>query len=250
MAKSKFEYVREFESSDRCLPNTWMVVRLDGKGFHKFADKHNFEKPNDKNALSLMNEAAKSVMKEFKEITLAYGQSDEFSFLIRRDHDLYNRRSSKISTIICSLFTSAYVFHWDHCMVGKTLLYPPCFDGRVILYPDEKNVRDYFSWRQADCHINNLYNTTFWNLVLKGGITNQQAEERLCKTVSGDKNEILFSQFGINYNNEPEMFRKGTVVYRPKDRSKRSSNVNVEHIDIINDAFWLEHPHLLNKIRE
>lgn len=33
-------------------------------------------------------------------------------------------------------------------------------------------------------------------------------------TVSGDKNEILFSRFGINYNNEPEVWKKGTVVYR------------------------------------
>ena len=25
------------------------------------------------------------------------------------------------------------------------------FDGRVVLYPTEKNLRDYLSWRQADC---------------------------------------------------------------------------------------------------
>ena len=30
--------------------------------------------------------------------------------------------------------------------------------------------------------------------------------------MSGDKNEILFSEFNINYNNLPEMFRKGTVL--------------------------------------
>ncbi len=28
-------------------------------------------------------------------------------------------------------------------------------------------------------HINNLYNTTFWTLVQKGGLTTVQAEERL-----------------------------------------------------------------------
>lgn len=33
-------------------------------------------------------------------------------------------------------------------------------------------------------------------------------------TLAADKNEILFSQFGINYNNEPEMFKKGSVVFR------------------------------------
>lgn len=32
--------------------------------------------------------------------------------------------------------------------------------------------------------------------------------------MSGDKNEILFSRFQINYNNEPEMYKKGSVVFR------------------------------------
>ncbi len=35
MAKSKFEYVKKFEQVDSCLPNTWIVVRLDGRCFHK-----------------------------------------------------------------------------------------------------------------------------------------------------------------------------------------------------------------------
>lgn len=43
---------------------------------------------------------------------------------------------------------------------------------------------------------------------------NRAAEELLAGTVSGDKNEILFSRFHINYNNEPEMYKKGSVVFR------------------------------------
>jgi tRNA(His) guanylyltransferase len=33
-------------------------------------------------------------------------------------------------------------------------------------------------------------------------------------TVSADKNEILFKRFGINYNNEEEIYKKGSVLYR------------------------------------
>lgn len=32
--------------------------------------------------------------------------------------------------------------------------------------------------------------------------------------MSSDKNELLFSKFHINYNNEPEMYKKGSVVFR------------------------------------
>ena len=81
-------------------------------------------------------------------------------------------------------------------------------------------------------HINNLFNTTFWALVEKGGISAKEAEEELKVwlaeqlprrfrtlifvkgTLAADKNEILFSRFDINYNKEPEMFRKGSVIYR------------------------------------
>lgn len=147
-------------------------------------------------------------------------------------------------------------------------------------------------------HINNLYNTTFWALVLKGGLSNVEAEKELsvCPstirsscighfwryeqgTVSSDKNEILFSRFGINYNNEDEIYKKGSVVYRqyqledqsstatattqapesqapPTELSKtqqekmrklrRKAQVVVEHVDIIKDDFWQRRPWLLS----
>jgi hypothetical protein len=35
MAKSKYEYVRKFEQNDSCLLNCWIVVRIDGRNFHR-----------------------------------------------------------------------------------------------------------------------------------------------------------------------------------------------------------------------
>jgi tRNA(His) 5'-end guanylyltransferase len=59
MAGSRYQYVKEFEVGDsKLLPKTWIVIRLDGKGFSKLSSLYNFEKPNDIRALNLMNEAA------------------------------------------------------------------------------------------------------------------------------------------------------------------------------------------------
>jgi tRNA(His) guanylyltransferase len=44
----------------------------------RFSTKYGFEKPNDKRALELMNAAARAVMAELPDITIAYGVSDEF----------------------------------------------------------------------------------------------------------------------------------------------------------------------------
>ncbi|RJE18689.1 tRNAHis guanylyltransferase [Aspergillus sclerotialis] len=113
-------------------------------------------------------------------------------------------------------------------------------------------------------------------MVQQGGMGNTEAERELQGTVSSDKNEILFSRFGINYNNEEEMFKKGSVVYRqyqleeikskgdtastsePEGESmsktqqeksrklRRKAKIIVEHIDIIKDEFWEKRPWILS----
>ena len=35
MANSKYEYVKNYEKQDALLPSTYIVVRIDGRGFHK-----------------------------------------------------------------------------------------------------------------------------------------------------------------------------------------------------------------------
>ncbi|KAG6817230.1 hypothetical protein H0H87_011287 [Tephrocybe sp. NHM501043] len=214
MAGSKFAYVRKFELPDTLLPGTFMVFRLDGHSFHRFSDKHDFVKPNDFRALELMDHAARDVMEEYPDIVLGFGESDEYSFLLRRSTDLYNRREAKIVSTLTSLFTSSYVFNWQKYFPDKPLQYPPSFDGRIVLYPQEQHVRDYFAWRQADTHINNLYNTVFWALVQQGGETTTQAHATLRGTVSKEKHEILFSRFQVNYNQIDERYRKGSVLVR------------------------------------
>ena len=96
--------IRNFELSDALLPNTYLVVRLDGKGFHRFSDKHKFRKPNDRRALDLMNTAARLVMQnsEFgKSIFLAFGESDEYSFCFDKRCSVFNRREGWAALFLC-----------------------------------------------------------------------------------------------------------------------------------------------------
>uniref|UniRef100_A0A1A9VLX9 Probable tRNA(His) guanylyltransferase n=1 Tax=Glossina austeni TaxID=7395 RepID=A0A1A9VLX9_GLOAU len=199
--------------------------------------------------LNLMTSAAQTVMEKFNDIILSYGQSDEYSFVFRKETNVYNRRSSKLLSYVTSLFTSCYVMYWPQWMGNQKLTYPPSFDGRVVLYPSDQNLRDYLSWRQADVHINNLYNTAFWNLVQKKGLTNKEAEAKLRGTYAAYKNELLFSEFGINYNNLPGMFRKGTILLR-KQVNHTNHDISKQlivpfHEDLISDAFWKKHSELL-----
>ena len=44
----------------------------------RFSEEHDFHKPNDDQALGLMSECAKRVMREYPDIVISYGQSDEY----------------------------------------------------------------------------------------------------------------------------------------------------------------------------
>lgn len=266
MAKSRFEYVKQFERENFLLPETHILVRVDGKGFHKFSEEYKFEKPNDQLALLVMNTAASKLMAQFPDILMAYGDSDEYSFLLRRTCDLFERREMKIVLTFASFMTANYIMAWNLQFPENPLRSErlPTFDARAVVYPNAQTVRDYFSWRQADCHINNLFNTAFWGLV-KLGLSPKDAENELLGTLASDKNEILFKRCGINYNNEPEIYRKGTVIVREyggtftksseegttprqqqrQEKARRKARIEIYHRDIIQDEFWLQRPWLL-----
>lgn len=242
-----------------------------------------------------MTRAAVEVMIAFPEIVLAYGQSDEYSFVFDKSARVFNRRESKLLSTVVSTFTAAFATIWNGSDLGRgddigrttegiveprgTLL--PTFDGRLVLYPNNKCVRDYFAWRQADCHINNLFNTTFWALVKKQrkvveetmenaeslppivSRIKRQVHERIKDTNSAGKNEILFTECGINYNAEPALFKKGTILHRASSASLceapdfgetsfamdgpsviRAHSIVVLHDDLISEKFWDRISHL------
>ena len=139
-----------------------------------------------------MNASAQAVVAALPDVTVAYGVSDEYSFVFHRASSLFERRASKLVSTVVSTFTAHYVHQWpaffsppsadgDGTDANAPLdpLLLPTFDGRAVCYPSVQNLRDYMSWRQVDCHINNLYNTTFWALIQLGGMGAKDAEKLL-----------------------------------------------------------------------
>jgi tRNA(His) guanylyltransferase len=214
MAGSKYEYVRSFESDDALLPSTFVVVRVDGRAFTRFTEEHGWLKPTDSRGVCLMTACALEVLREWGDLVFAYGQSDEYSFVLPPRGNPFGRRSAKLATGIASLFASAFVFHWPHYFPTLPLQRPPAFDARCVVYPRLSHLADYLRWRQVDTHVNALYNECFWALVQKGGCTTTQAHDRLKGTLSSAKHELLHGSFGLNYASLPAAFRRGTTLVR------------------------------------
>lgn len=79
-------------------------------------------------------------------------------------------------------------------------------------------------------------------------------------TDAGFKNELLFSQFSINYAKLPEQFKKGSLVLRetlPVVVKHREDGTPVERMkpvervlysDIIGNAFWEKYQFVLQPV--
>jgi tRNA(His) guanylyltransferase len=100
-----------------------------------------------------MNAAASAVVSNIPDIGIAYGVSDEYSFVFHKSTDLFERRAAKLVSTIVSTFTAFYVHLWGKFMTGVELEsgWLPTFDGRAVCFPSLGNLRDYLSWRQVDC---------------------------------------------------------------------------------------------------
>ncbi|KAG8368974.1 hypothetical protein BUALT_Bualt15G0102000 [Buddleja alternifolia] len=255
----KPEYLKSFQYESRLMPHTWIVIRIDGCHFHRFSEVHEFEKPNDAHALDLMNSCATSVLEEFKDIVFAYGVSDEYSFVLKKESQLYERHASEIVSAVVSFFSSMYSMKWKEFFPQKEMKFSPYFDGRAVCYPSCQILRDYLSWRQVDCHINNQYNTCFWMLV-KSGKSKSEAQNYLKGTQAHEKNELLVQLSGIMdyYNTLPLMFRQGSSVYWDKEMkvvdSKEEGGAGksrkiavVKYCNIIENSFWEAHPEILDE---
>lgn len=58
----------------------------------------------------------------------------------------------KLATTISTTFSVEYAMQWASFFPDEPLTRPyPTFDGRCVLYPKRRNVRDYLRWRQVDC---------------------------------------------------------------------------------------------------
>ncbi|KAK6299248.1 hypothetical protein J4Q44_G00307580 [Coregonus suidteri] len=224
-----------------------------------FAEQHNFLKPNDDRALGLMTRSARSVMEDLDDIIISYGQSDEFSFVFKWTSNWFKRRASSplpmcstggtISETSPSSTPQGLTGGW-FCILATATSGTTSAGGRLTV-------------------ISTTCITVFWTLVQKGGLTTTQAEDRLKGTLAADKNEIMFSEFDINYNKEPLVHRKGTTliwekleetvtktVMLPNEEKEEEEEeevpvtrtrrrVSAHHCDVIGDQFWEEHPHIL-----
>lgn len=146
------ERMKMYENSYRNhLPeNLPIIIRLDGAHFHTFTK--GLVKPFDEKLMDAFAETCKYLAEKINGVKYVYHQSDEISLLIRNDDNLntqpwFKNNLQKLVSISASLVTAKFNEEIRKHYPEKELA---TFDSRVFILP-EKEVHNYFVWRQNDC---------------------------------------------------------------------------------------------------
>lgn len=196
------------------LPGIYMVARIDGRSFTRLTrELHNFKAPFDEQFRDYMIQTVMHLMDCGFRVVFGYTQSDEISLLFHRDEDGFARKIRKYNSILAGEASAK---------LSTLLRDVAAFDCRISQLPTSARVVDYFRWRNEDAHRNALNGHCYWNLRKKGENANQ-ATEHLTRMTTAEKNELLFQEAGINFNDLPLWQRRGIGFYW-EDYTKKAHN--------------------------
>jgi len=189
----------------RLIPRIPVIARLDGKGFSKFTK--GLKRPYDKRLSDLMVETTKYLVKETN-ANCGYAQSDEITLVFYTDKvDASIYFDGRLFKMIGDLAAMASVYF--NRELGKYLPEKvdkmPRFDARVYNVPTLEEAVNSFIWREMDA--------------TKNSITMAASEYYSHKELMGKngsvKQEMLF-QKGVNWNDYPSFFKRGTYIQRKR----------------------------------
>ena len=189
---------RDYEDALRLmLPRrTHVVVRIDGRAFHKFTE--DLPRPYHRPLADALDQAALYLCREMIGCRMAFGQSDEYSFLLSdcgpAEPMWFDGNLQKIVSVGASVFTAAF----QRAFVSEKLA---AFDARVLVIAQWPEVEQYFLWRQLDAEANSL------NMLASAHYTHAA----LLGKSNAEKHEMLYAK-GENWARQPSDFKRGRMV--------------------------------------
>ena len=196
----------------KMLPRIPVIARLDGKGFSKFTK--GLKRPYDERLSNLMVETTKYLVKETN-ANCGYTQSDEITLLWYSDSweskIYFDGRLFKMISDLASMCSVYFNRHLGEHLPEKVDKMPR-FDCRVFNVPTLDEAVNTFLWREQDATKNSI------SMAAQSVYSHNQLNGKN----GSEKQEMLF-QKGINWNDYPDFFKRGTYVQRKRVLTKFSS---------------------------
>jgi tRNA(His) guanylyltransferase len=191
------------EAGRRFLPLLPICARIDGKRFSRFT--HGLERPYDARLSTLMVDVTRFLVEE-TQARVGYTQSDEISLLFHSDSlgtQLFlDGRVQKMTSILASMATARFNAALPERVpekAGQMAL----FDCRVWAMPTRAEAVNAFLWREQDATKNSI----------SMAARCYYSHDALHGKNGAEMQEMLF-QKGVNWNDYPGFFKRGSYVQR------------------------------------
>ena len=202
------ERMRLYEGSETLRKATLKLpvcCRLDGRGFHSFT--RGLRRPYDEAFSRLMAEVTEMALWE-NGAAIGYTQSDEITFIWEgfatlEDMPFTGRFQKWVSTM--ASWVSVCFFSLVPKYLPQKTGELPTFDCRIWQVPDLAEAANVLVWREMDATRNSI------QMAAQSEFSDKQLFKKNCSELQ----EMLF-QKGINWNDYPSFFKKGTLLQKRK----------------------------------
>jgi tRNA(His) 5'-end guanylyltransferase len=191
------------EAGRRCMKGLPIVARLDGRAFSSFTK--GLARPYDIRMSAAMVETTKYLVATTGAL-IGYCQSDEISLLYFVEADgvedyAFSGRFQKLTSILAS--TASVMFYSEVIKnIPEKADKLPVFDCRIMQLPTKEIAAECFKWRELDATKNAV------SMAAHSMIPHKELEG----LKGWQKQELMFSRFGVNFNDYPVFFKRGTYV--------------------------------------
>jgi tRNA(His) guanylyltransferase len=183
------------------------IIRVDGKAFHTLL--RHAEKPFDVEVMLAMTHTMRRMCEQIQGVAFAYTQSDEISLLLtdfatNQTQAWFGGNLQKMISVSAAMATAEFNRIWRSSV--HELVVPPLalFDSRVYTIPDPVEVANYFIWRQRDATRNSI------SMAAQAHFSHKSLQG----LSSGQLQEKLFTEAGVNWNDYPAWAKRGSVAFQ------------------------------------
>lgn len=185
------------------MPMAPVIARLDGRAFHSFT--RGLKRPYDERLSELMVETTKYLVQE-TDARCGYTQSDEISLVwLAEEWDtkiFFGGKLQKMASVLAATGTAFFVKNIPDYLPEKASKLP-VFDCRVFQVPNENEAVNCFIWREQDATRNSI----------QMAAQSVYSHNECFKKNTSALQEMLHAK-GINWNDYPPSFKRGTYVRR------------------------------------
>ena len=227
MAKNKDSLGDRQKSYENCyrfmIPHKmYVVVRLDGRGFHSFTK--GLDRPFDQGLMDDMDATTKYLCESIPNCKVGYVQSDEISLVLCDDasnetQPWFDNNLQKICSVSASMCTAKFnQLRLLRAMVteGNDFRIEPLsevsamklanFDSRVFILPNASEVLNYMKWRSDDATRNSISSVA----------QSLYSHKELHGVSSKQQQELIFKK-GINWNDYSYREKRGGTLAKVEE---------------------------------